>query len=191
MLEGIHMGSLALGSIAAPALVGLAGPRGAFVVAGSALVIVTALSWRRLQQTDAEAGSYPRELELLRRVPFFTPLAPPAIERLAARLLPRTAGAGTIIIRQGEPGDRFYVITSGTVHVSVDGTVVRHEEAGEWFGEIALLRRVPRTATVEAVTPTELVALDRRVFLEAVTGQPLSLAAADAAIDDRMAGPTS
>jgi MFS family permease len=189
MLEGVHMGSLALGSIAAPALVGLVGPRGAFIVAGAALVVVTALSWRRLQETDALAGSYPRELELLRRVPFFAPLAPPAIERLAARLLPRTAGAGTVIIRQGEPGDRFYVITSGTVHVSVDGTVVRHEEAGEWFGEIALLRRVPRTATVEAVTPTELVALDRRVFLEAVTGQPLSLAAADAAIEDRMAGP--
>jgi len=188
VLEGVHMGSLALGSIAAPALIGLAGARGAFVVAGAGLLVITALSWRRLLRTDAEGTIHPRELEMLRRIPLFAPLAPPAIERLAANLVPYSVPAGAVIIRQGEPGDRFYVIVSGSVHVSVDGQVVRHEEAGEWFGEIALLRRVPRTATVEAVTPTELVALERRVFLEAVTGQPQSLAAAEEAIRERLGG---
>jgi MFS family permease len=186
VLEGVHMGSLALGSIAAPALIGIAGARGAFVVAGSGLLLVTALSWRRLLRADAVGTIHPRELELLRRIPFFAPLPPPAIERVAANLVPLSAPAGSVIIRQGEPGDRFYVIVAGTVHVSVDGSVVRHEEAGEWFGEIALLRRVPRTATVEAVTPVELVALERRVFLEAVTGQPPSLAAADEVIRERL-----
>jgi MFS family permease len=188
VLEGVHMGSLALGSIAAPALVGLAGARGAFVVAGAGLLVVTALGWRRLLRADAQGTIHPRELEMLRRIPLFAPLPPPAIERLAANLVPYSVPAGTAIIRQGDPGDRFYVIVSGSVHVSVDGRVVRHEEAGEWFGEIALLRRVPRTATVEAVTPTELVALERRVFLEAVTGQPLSMAAAEEAIRERLGG---
>jgi hypothetical protein len=188
VLEGVHMGSLALGSIAAPALIGLAGARGAFVVAGSGLLVITAVSWRRLLRTDAEGTINPRELEMLRRIPLFAPLPPPAIERVAANLVPYSVPAGAVIIRQGDPGDRFYVIVSGSVHVSVDGQVVRHEEAGEWFGEIALLRRVPRTATVEAVMPTELVALERRVFLEAVTGQPQSIAAAEEAIRERLGG---
>ena len=188
LLEGVHMGSLAIGSIAAPALIGVAGARGAFVVAGSALLAVTVLSWRRLMRTDAMGTINPRELGMLRRIPLFAPLPPLAIERLAANLVPYSVPAGAVIIRQGEPGDRFYIIVSGSVHVSVDGQVVRHEEAGEWFGEIALLRRVPRTATVEAVTPTELVALERRVFLEAVTGQPQSLAAAEEAIRERLGG---
>jgi MFS family permease len=186
LLEGVHMGSLALGSIAAPALIGLAGARGAFVVAGAALLAVTALSARQLMRTDAAGATNPRELEMLRRIPLFAPLPPHAIERLAANLVPYSVPAGAVIIKQGEPGDRFYIITSGSVHVSVDGRVVRHEEPGEWFGEIALLRRVPRTATVEAVTPTELVALERRIFLEAITGQPQSLAAAEEAIRERL-----
>jgi len=191
LLEGVHMGSLALGSIAAPALIQLAGPRGAFVAAGAALLAITALSWTRLLRTDALGTINPRELELLRRIPLFAPLSPPVIERLAANLVPHTVPAGATIIRQGEPGDRFYVIVSGTVHVSVDGQVVRHEEAGEWFGEIALLRRVPRTAKVEAVTPTELVSLERRIFLEAVTGLPSSMEAADEVISQRLGhGPT-
>jgi hypothetical protein len=146
LLEGVHMGSLAIGSIAAPALVGLAGARGAFVVAGAALLAVTALSSRQLMRTDATGATNPRELEMLRRIPLFAPLAPHAIERLAANLVPYSVPAGAVIIRQGEPGDRFYIIAAGSVHVSVDGQVVRHEEAGEWFGEIRTGR--PRTACI-------------------------------------------
>jgi CRP-like cAMP-binding protein len=96
-----------------------------------------------------------------------------------------------VVVQQGDRGDHFYILTSGKVAISIDGRVVRHQGAGESFGEIALLRRVPRTATVEAVEPTEMVVLDRRVFLEAVTGVPASAAAADAVIAERMSAAPS
>ena len=109
----------------------------------------------------------------------FAPLGPAAIERLAAGLVPVHAHEGTSIVRQGEPGHQFFIVTEGRVAISVDGRHVRDEGPGEAFGEIALLRNVPRTATVEAATSTELVALGRQVFLEAVTGVPASTSVAE------------
>ena len=182
VLEGIDNASLALGSILAPALLALAGTRGAFIVAGVALITFTALSWRRLLRTDAAGIVRPRELAALMGVPFFTSLPGPALERLAAALIPVTARPGTQIINQGHLGDRFYIIASGTVRVSVDGAPVRTMGAGESFGEIALLRNIPRTASVAAVTSVELLALDRHHFVEAITGQPAAAEAAEAVI---------
>lgn len=182
VLEGIDMATLAIGSILAPALIALAGVQGAFLAAGLALVAVTALSWRRLLRTDAAGAVHPRELAALMGVPFFAPLPGPALERLAATLIPVSGHGGQTIITQGEAGNRFYIIVSGELTVTVNGERVRRLGAGESFGEIALLRGVPRTATVSAETTVELLALDRHHFLEAVTGQPASAAAADAVI---------
>jgi hypothetical protein len=158
VLEGIDNGSLAVGSVLAPALLLVAGTRGAFILAGVALIGFTALSWRRLLRTDAAGLARPRELAALMGVPFFVSLSGPALERLAAALIPVTARPGSSIITQGQMGDRFYIIASGEVQVTVDGTSVRTMGAGEFFGEIALLRNVPRTASVTAVGPTELLA---------------------------------
>jgi hypothetical protein len=182
VLEGIDNASLALGSIVAPALLALAGTRGAFIAAGVALITFTALSWRRLLRTDAAGIVRPRELAALMGVPFFTSLPGPALERLAAALIPVTARPGTQIIAQGHLGDRFYIIASGTVRVSVDEAAVRTMGAGESFGEIALLRNIPRTASVSAVTSVELLALDRHHFVEAITGQPAAAEAAEAVV---------
>jgi hypothetical protein len=182
VLEGIHNGSLALGSLLAPALLAVAGTRGAFIAAGVALITFTALSWRRLLRTDAAGTVRPRELAALMGVPFFSSLPGPALERLAAALIPVTARPGTQIITQGRLGDRFYIIAGGTVQVSVDGNPVRTMGAGESFGEIALLHDIPRTASVAAVTPVELLALDRHHFVETVTGQPAAVEAAEAVI---------
>ena len=91
------------------------------------------------------------------------------------------------MVRQGEPGDRFYIVAEGEVEVVVDGRVVRTEGAGDHFGEIALLRDVPRTATVRAVTDTELYALERDEFIAAVTGHAATAEAADAAVATRLA----
>ena len=182
VLEGIDNGSLALGSLLAPALLAVAGTRGAFIAAGVALITFTALSWRRLLRIDAAGTVRPRELTALMGVSFFTSLPGQALERLAAALIPVTARAGTQIITQGHLGDRFYIIASGVVQVSVDGAPVRTMEAGESFGEIALLHNVPRTASVAAVTPVELLALNRHHFVETVTGQPSAVEAAEAVI---------
>jgi len=186
VLEGIDSASLAVGSVLAPALLAVAGTRGAFIAAGVALITFTALSWRRLLRTDEAGTIRPRELAALMGVTFFTSLPGQALERLAAALVPLTVRPGTRIIAQGELGDRFYIIASGTVEVSVDGVPVRTMEEGESFGEIALLREIPRTASVAAVTRVELLALDRHHFVETVTGQPVAAAAAEHVIHGRL-----
>ncbi|MEO8251809.1 MAG: MFS transporter [Chloroflexota bacterium] len=182
VLEGIHHGSMAIGSVLAPALILLVGTRGAFMAGGAALIGVTALSWGQLRRADAASVVRPRELAALMGVPFFALLPGPALERLAAVLIPVAARPREAVITQGERGDRFYVIASGQVQVSVDGVPVRTLGAGASFGEIALLRDVPRTASVIAETEVQLLALDRHHFAEAVTGQPASAAAAEAVI---------
>ena len=186
VLEGIDMGGLALGSIAAPVLVALVGSTGAFVLGGALLALLTVVSWPMLRRADAAGIARPREIALLRGIAMFAPLPPPVIERMAANLLPVPAAAGAVIIEQGSHGDRFFIITAGRVEVRVDGRPVREEGPGESFGEIALLRNVPRTATVIALDEVALVALERRIFLEAITGQPASSAIADATVDDRL-----
>lgn len=186
VLEGIDMGGLALGSIAAPLLVALVGSTGAFALGGALLALITVISWPLLVRVDAAGIAHPREIALLRGIAMFAPLDPPTIERMAANLLPVEAAAGERIIEQGSHGDRFYVITGGRVEVRVDGRLVREEGPGESFGEIALLRNVPRTASVTALEGVSMVALERRIFLEAITGQPSSSAIADATVDDRL-----
>jgi MFS family permease len=181
-LEGIHMASLAVGSIVAPVLIALTGERGAFLLAASAMLLAAAAAWPTMRRLDDAAVARPREVALLRAIPMFAPLGAPAIERLATAMVPVHAHRGTTVIRQGEPGDHFFIITEGRVAVSIDGRQVRDEGPGESFGEIALLRNVPRTATVEAVEATQLISLDRTTFLEAVTGLPASVAAADATV---------
>ena len=94
--------------------------------------------------------------------------------------------AGTRVIRQGDPGDRFYIVTRGRLAVEVDGRVMATLSDGDQFGEIALLRNVPRTATVTAIEPTELLALGRDAFLAAVTGSRPSSIRANELVDRRL-----
>jgi CRP-like cAMP-binding protein len=109
-------------------------------------------------------------------------LAPEAV----AALVPLEALRLRLLIREGDEGDRFYVIVEGTVEVTRTGTYVADRVAGDFVGEIALLRNVPRTATVTAVTPLKLLALDRGPFLEAVTGHPQSRERAEAVATERL-----
>ena len=108
------------------------------------------------------------------------------LEQLAARLTPVHASAGDEIIRLGDHGDRFYVVDTGEVEILVDGAAPRREGAGEYFGEIALLRDVPRTATVRAATDVGLFALDRDDFLSALTHSAVR-AAGETVVEARLA----
>jgi CRP-like cAMP-binding protein len=114
------------------------------------------------------------ELALLRAVPFLSVLPPPVLELLATSATRVRASPGEMIIREGDQGDRFYVIAEGEVIVSTDNDKIRAQRAGDYFGEVALLKRIPRTATVTARTSVELYALERDRFIEAVTGHPIS-----------------
>lgn len=188
VLEGLHMGMLGLGSVAVPALVAISGPRQALVLAGLWIPLVLLVGWRALRAVDAAAVVHVRELELLRAVAMFAPLAPPTIERLARRLVPVRLAAGTWVIRQGEAGDRYYVIDRGEVDVFVDDAHVRHQGPGSAFGEIALIRNVPRTASVRATTDVSLYALERDVFLAVVAGHPESRARVESVVTSRLVG---
>jgi MFS family permease len=187
ILEGLHTSMLAFGAILVPVLIGVAGSQAAFMIAGLWLPVVSIVLWRSVRAVAATSVARPRELDLLRAVPIFAPLGPPVLERLAAGLIPIDSPAGTWIIRQGELGDRFYVLGSGEVEVFVDDQLVRVQGPGEWFGEIALLRDVPRTASVRARTPVRALALGRRLFLESVVGHAASADVADQVVRERLA----
>lgn len=187
VLESLVVGTLGLGAILAPALTALFGVRGALVAAGLLLPVLALVSWGSLRAIDERAVVPQRELELLRALPLFAPLPPATLEHLVTHLARVPAAAGTEITRQGEPGDRFYVVDEGEVDVAIDGRVAATLAAGDHFGEIALLRDLPRTATVTARRDASLLALDRDEFVSAVSGHPASVEAADAVVAARLA----
>jgi MFS family permease len=186
VLQSLYVGTLGLGAFAAPGLIALFGNRGALIATGALPVVVAALAWPRLRALDRTVAPPPPELELLRAVPMFRPLPEATLEQLASRLVPVHVVSGTDVVREGEHGDRFYLVAHGDLDVSLDGTRGEPLHDGDYFGEIALLRDVPRTATVSAVTDADLLALDRDAFLGAVSGDPRSAAEAQAVIAARL-----
>jgi hypothetical protein len=186
VLETGSYAGLGLGAILAPALVAVAGIRGALVATGLILPGLALVFWRTLARINDRVVVPERELELLRRLPIFSPLPPATLERLAMNLVPIRAGGGETIVREGETGDRFYVVASGELEVTVAGAPTGRLEAGDAFGEIALLRDVPRTASVTTRTDADLYGLDRDAFVSAVTGSTASSAAAQELIGDRL-----
>jgi MFS family permease len=185
VLETLVLVAVAVGSAVAPLLVSAFGIRGALVATGAFLPVATALAWSGLRRLD-EVAAPTAELELLRAQPLFAPLAAPTLENLAGDLVPVSVAAGEEVVRAGEPGDRFYVVAAGDLDVIVDGRPAGSLGPGDHFGEIALLRDVPRTATVRATTDARLYALARDDFLAAVTGHPASAEAADAVVTERL-----
>jgi MFS family permease len=185
--EALYIGATGVGALVAPAVISALGIRGALTALGTALTALALALWPLLGRFAAAVPVGEREFSLLRGVPFLGLLPLAAVEALARRAELLPVAAGDVVIREGDDGDRFYVIDTGAVDVSQDGRPRRTERTGEFFGEIALLRDVPRTATVVAAAPGTLLALDRDDFLGAVTGEDRSVDAARAVASDRLA----
>jgi len=186
VLEGLSMAGLALGSLLTPALVSLFGARWAILGIGALLPLAVLLASRPLLEIDRRAPVPVVEIALLRSLPLFSPLGAPALEGLARGLAELQAPAGTVVVREGEPGDRFYVVAEGELDVSARGRELRTIGRGDGFGEIALLENVPRTATVTALTDSRLYALDKPSFLASVSSHPRAAGEADRLVRERL-----
>ena len=170
VLEGvIGIGAIS-GSLLAPLLIGLFGSRGGLIVGGSILPVIALVMYLRIGNVRDVTVVNEGVIRLLGSVPVFAELPMTAIERVAEGLKPVTAPAGTALMTQGEPGDRFVVIATGEVEVSVDGRPIHRLGPGSGVGEIALLRRSPRTATVVATEDVTGYSVDAATFLAAVAG---------------------
>jgi hypothetical protein len=184
-LEACLISTMALGAALMPALVHWLGLRGALAGVGLGVAALAVLGLPRMRSLDLRLRR-PAGLDLLETIPMFAPLSPGVLESLARDLIPVSVAAGEVVLREGADSDRFYIIESGRVEVTQNGAVLRREDPGDFFGEIGLLRDVPRTATVTALEDTELLALGRKDFLAAVTGQTESRMAADAIVSRRL-----
>jgi CRP-like cAMP-binding protein len=184
-VQALWVATIGIGSIAAPLLIAAVDIRGALLITGALLPTLAMLLRRRLAQLD-EAPVPERQLALLRGIELFAPLPQPTQESLAQVLRPVRLASGEELFRQGDVGDRFYIVADGEVEIVIDGHVVRETGPGGYFGEIALLRDVPRTATVRAKDDVELFALDRDDFIAAVSGHAASAEVADSVIAARL-----
>jgi CRP-like cAMP-binding protein len=161
--------AMAFGSVLMPVLIHLTGLRWSLVILALGITASVLPAFPRLRRLDRALGE-PEGLPLLRDIPMFSPLEPKKLEALAQQLGRREVPVGEVVIREGDPGDRFYVVESGRTTATHDGQVLSSQGPGDPFGEIALLRDIPRTATVTADEPSVLLYLERDAFLAAVRG---------------------
>lgn len=169
VLEGLQMAALAIGAALAPLIVQTLGLPAAFVLGGILAPLSCAIAWRWLPRADALDRIPARQLELVEHVPAFARLPLISMERVARALVPVVAAPGETIVREGDTGDRFFLIDAGEVEISIGGTYVRILRAGATFGELALLHDIPRTATARARGEVRLFALERDEFLVATS----------------------
>jgi MFS family permease len=164
-----------LGSLLVPILASSLGV--AWVLAGSAaLVVLGAVAALLLSGRGVEPVAVEARTAVLLGHPIFAGLPAARLEAIARQLVTVPVPAGEVVIRQGDPADRFYLVSEGALRVtqaSDDGDVeLRQLGPGDVFGEIGLLRRVPRTATVTSTSPGVLLALDGPAFAELVGAGP-------------------
>jgi MFS family permease len=187
LLEGLVMAGLALGALIVPVLVHLGGNRLALLGVAALLPLAAVAGGRALIGLDADTPVPVVEIALLRSLPLFAELPAPAVEGLAAALTPVQLAAGDVLIRQGDVGDAYYAIAAGELDAWQDGHFLRRCGRGEGVGEIALLRAIPRTATVIAHSAATVYVLNREPFLTAILGHALTRRQADRIADARLA----
>jgi MFS family permease len=185
-MESAVIGGMAIGALLMPALIATIGLRWGLAVIGIGVTAIVLVGTRGLQRIDLTSLA-PAGLELLRGVSLLALLPEPTLERLARSLVRVEAAPGDVVIREGDSGDRFYVIETGMVEVTKNGRHIAQLGPGDYVGEIALLRDVPRTASVTATAATVFQTLDRAHFIPAVTGVGEFREAAETAMAGRLA----
>jgi CRP-like cAMP-binding protein len=182
---------LTVGYIVGPIVIVAIGAQYAFVPIGALVLVVGLLSFRWIRSLDAIARVPERELSLLTKVPFLTGLPQYELERLAQGAQWADVRAGADVVKQGDPGNSYYLVEDGELSVAVDGEVRPHSlSKGDGFGEIALLHKVPRTATVTALSDSTLLVISAADFLGAVTSCPDGEQQAKEIARARLAGKT-
>jgi hypothetical protein len=174
LVEAISMGALAVGSLGVAVLVAIGGVPLALIGIGMLLPLAVLVGGRSLLDIDRHADVPVVEIGLLRSLRLFSPLPPQTLESTARSLVRLEVPAGTVVIREGDEGDRFYAVADGAIEVTREGRLLATLERGDGFGEIALLSSSPRNATCTAITDATLFALERDDFIAVVTGHPRS-----------------
>ena len=186
VLELVALGGIGLGSVAAPSLLDAFDMRGTLALLGLGLTGLTIAHARRFARIDRTMPQPGKEVDLLRGLPMFAPLPLAVIELLSTELRPDRFAPGTVVMREGDPGEEFHMIASGSASVTVRGMPRPPLGPGDCFGEIALLRDVPRTATITAIEELHTLALGREEFLAAMTGNTASSLAAESLVTQRL-----
>ena len=112
------------------------------------------------------------KIELLKRVPLFAGCSKSELRELAKTADELDLREGTVLTREGRPGREFFVLVDGTARVSKAGRKIAELRAGDWFGEIALITNSPRTATVTATSPVDVLVITDRRFRTLVETMP-------------------
>jgi MFS family permease len=183
LLEALTMAGLAVGAVLVPVLVHFGGSVLALAGVAAVLPLAGAAGWRSLSSLDTHVHVPVVQIALLRSLPLFAELPAPAIEGLAAALTPVDVPAGAVLMRQGEEGDSYYAVAAGELDVVQDGRLRRRCGRGEGVGEIALLRAIPRTASIVAATAATVYELAREPFLTAILGHAATQRLADGIAD--------
>jgi MFS family permease len=186
ILESSYLAGEGIGAFVAAVLVTIVGGEWTLVIAGALLPIAGFVTRRGIDAVDVGPRVPAEDLELLRGTPIFEPLPATVLERVARNSVHSSVPAETVVIREGDVGDRFYVVASGEAEVTTAGRRVSVLRSGDYAGEIALLRDVPRTATVTTLTEARLLTLEREEFLRAITGHEAANATAHSAASGRL-----
>ena len=186
VLEVMASIGVSVGALVGSFLVTTIGVEPALVITGLALPVTALLGWPWVRRLDDEGVLPERQARLLRGIPLFAPLPLAALERIADGMEPVRYAPGEPLMTQGEEGDTYVMVESGRVLVTIDGRPDHEQGPGDGVGEIALLRSVPRTATVTALEPVEGFEVDCHTFVEAVTGHEDSRRAASDVVAARL-----
>ncbi|HEY2007336.1 MAG TPA: MFS transporter [Solirubrobacteraceae bacterium] len=176
--------AIALGTVLTPVLVNAGGLDAGLWTMAVAPAVVAVAGYRALQAVDRETAQRAAELEprvaVLERLDIFDSASRPILERLATIATETSFAPGETIIREGDTADALYVLTSGDVEVSARGEAggasrpIRTMTAPAYFGEIGVLERIPRTATVTADDDVRTLRIDGEAFRDALTASPAS-----------------